>query len=316
MKKLLAIFTALVLAQPAIAQEVPGPESYSDVRDRVVAPPNSPGSSRLIDSSSFTPPVGPVDLLQDVFVDAGILKVRATGRPSLTLTDEAGLAILLPPATWRLAGFTYSGGIVKSSFVWRGPNNQIAVWDFNPATGRRVAQRILTQAVPAVWELVTISRTTVRTDSAYDLETWFWRNKSTGENVAWLMNAHQKLFNQAALPTVPLSWVLVGAGNLYGTGLKDSLLWRNLETGENAVWQVSGTSLSDQCSLLTVPSPDWAVTGIGRLVPGSSIAEDVQWAGPDNQFWNWSQMTACSYDPIPGNYVTSSPNPGLGTPGQ
>lgn len=103
-------------------------------------------------------------------------------------------------------------------------------------------------------------------DSRTDL---FWRNYGTGgpgENGLWLMNSTQ-VTNFVSLPSLPapttgVSWVPLII-DFNGDGRTD-LLWRNTAsgTGTNAVWLISGTSVSSFQSLPTIPintQNDWEI---------------------------------------------------------
>lgn len=77
-----------------------------------------------------------------------------------------------------------------------------------------------------------------------------WRNRQSGENALWQLNgtkfsgsATEAQLNQNVFTTTPVAdanWKMKGAGDFNGDGLGD-LVWRNEQTGVNAVWYMNGS---------------------------------------------------------------------------
>ncbi len=66
-----------------------------------------------------------------------------------------------------------------------------------------------------------------------------WRNGSTGETAAWLMNGTSVLRWKVLLSE--REWNVIAAADLNGDGKAD-LLWENASTGETAAWLMNGTT--------------------------------------------------------------------------
>ncbi|TDJ56160.1 MAG: hypothetical protein E2O40_04885 [Planctomycetota bacterium] len=86
-----------------------------------------------------------------------------------------------------------------------------------------------------------------------------WRNTVTIQHVMWFMDGPTLLPETGLMPGVPSAdWNIVGAGDFDGDGSSD-LLWRNLATGDNLIWFMTGTSLIPDGHLTVHISTDWSV---------------------------------------------------------
>ena len=70
-----------------------------------------------------------------------------------------------------------------------------------------------------------------------------WRNKSTGQNIVWLMNGTSFSTYAELMQVADTNWEIVGTGDFNGDG-KTDILWRNKSTGENVVWFMNGAAFS------------------------------------------------------------------------
>src|SRR5688572_911930 len=90
-----------------------------------------------------------------------------------------------------------------------------------------------------------------------------WRHGSTGDNYLWPMNGTAILPGEGYLRQVAdQSWQIVGLGDFDGDGKAD-MLWRNLSTGENYIYLMSGTSIVGEGYVRTVADQNWQVAGVG-----------------------------------------------------
>lgn len=101
------------------------------------------------------------------------------------------------------------------------------------------------------------------------------------------------------LPTVAVSWKIVGVGDFDRDGRSD-ILWRNTTTGRNAIWR-SGNSTT-QLAIATVTNPDWVIAAVG----------DYDGDGHSDIFWR-NMRTGANTIWKSANYlaqqvVTSVPN--------
>ena len=104
--------------------------------------------------------------------------------------------------------------------------------------------------------------------------TWdlLWRNATTGENAAWLMDG-ATLVGGAMLETMPLEWAVGAVADLDGNGRAD-VVWRNQATGQTRVWFMNGTVVSQVEDLPVAASP-WQLEGAGDF--DRDGREDLLW---------------------------------------
>ena len=101
-----------------------------------------------------------------------------------------------------------------------------------------------------------------------------WRNPSTGENYAYLMNG-VSIAGEGYLRTIAdQNWQVAGIGDFNGDGKAD-ILWRNRSTGENYVYLLDGLSIAGEGYLRTVADQNWQVAGVGDF-DGDGKA-DILW---------------------------------------
>ena len=90
-----------------------------------------------------------------------------------------------------------------------------------------------------------------------------WRHNATGDNYLWPMNGTAILPGEGYLRQVfDQDWQIMGIGDFNGDG-KTDVLWRNLSTGENYLYLMSGTSTIGEGYLRTVADQNWQVVGTG-----------------------------------------------------
>ena len=129
-------------------------------------------------------------------------------------------------------------------------------------------------------------------------------NATANQFVIWLMNGTKLLTNAAGVMTnvVTSTWPsatsqIVGAGPFNG-GQQADILWRDSATGNNYVWNMSGTNFNgvlNQIALFTTNS-SWQIEGVGDF-NGDGIA-DILWRNPSagsNVVWLTSSPLGSTY---------------------
>jgi uncharacterized protein YegP (UPF0339 family) len=85
-----------------------------------------------------------------------------------------------------------------------------------------------------------------------------WRNAQTGENYLYPLNGTTILPGEGYLRTVAdQNWVMSRIGDFNGDGKAD-IFWRNVVTGQNYVYMMSGTSITNEGPVRAVAvETDW-----------------------------------------------------------
>ena len=118
-----------------------------------------------------------------------------------------------------------------------------------------------------------------------------WRNKSTGQNVVWLMNGVTWSSSAEALQVADTNWQIVGTGDFNGDG-KTDILWRNKSTGQNVVWLMNGVTWSSSAAALQVADTNWEIVGTGDF--NGDGKTDILWrnkATGENVVWYMDGVT-------------------------
>ena len=122
-----------------------------------------------------------------------------------------------------------------------------------------------------------------------------WRNKSTGQNVVWLMNG-TALSSYSWIDTVAdTNWQIVGTGDFNGDG-KTDILWRNKSTGQDVVWFMNGATLSSYSWIDTVADTNWQIVGTGDF--NGDGKTDILWRSKStgqNVVWLMNGIALSSY---------------------
>jgi predicted extracellular nuclease/subtilisin-like proprotein convertase family protein len=98
-----------------------------------------------------------------------------------------------------------------------------------------------------------------------------------------------------------LQWTIAGAGQFNGDGQTD-LLWRNQADGSNAVWLMSGATVTGLASVTPVADTAWTIEGTGDFnLDGHT---DIVWKnGPDIATWlmNGTSVSSLAWLPSVGD---------------
>jgi ELWxxDGT repeat protein len=187
-----------------------------------------------------------------------------------TFTSPAALA----DPRWTVAGTNDFDADGHPDILWRNRDSgEVVVWYMNgPAL---TSGTFLTpSALPDTrWGVVGTGDFDV--DGKPDI---LWRNDTSGELVAWLMNGTVLRSGTFLTPAAfaDLDWVAAGTGDFDGDGRTD-IVWRNGLSGQNAIWFLEGTSLL-RGSLTDPPvlaDTRWRIVAIGDY--DSDGKSDVVW---------------------------------------
>jgi translation initiation factor IF-1 len=241
----------------------------------------------------------------------GFNNLNATSQKSITRVADTD---------WKMIAAADFDGDNKADILWRNDRTgENAVW-FMDATstttdGRYAsdeqffANRIRT--VDKNWKMVGAGN--FDDDNKADI---LWRNEVTGENAIWLMNGTRntpvasKANGEKFITSVAGSnWNIAGIGD-FDANSKSDIVWRNSSTGENAVWTVNTSVLTNSGNFFStneqfikdengvnvvVPRNDWRIEAVGDT--NNDGKSDLIWrnyANDTNAVWRMDGAIAAT----------------------
>ena len=112
-----------------------------------------------------------------------------------------------------------------------------------------------------------------------------WRNRASGENVAWLMNGINPAQSVGITPVADVNWSIGGWGD-FNADDKTDILWRNSATGDNTVWLMDGTNPVQDVATSPAADPNWSIGGTGDF--NADDQTDILWRNTttgENRVW-------------------------------
>ena len=126
-----------------------------------------------------------------------------------------------------------------------------------------------------------------------------WRNTSTGQNTAWLMNGGT-VVSYPALPTVAdLAWKIGAVGDLNGDGRAD-LVWSHAGSGQLTAWLMNSDNQPTYASIATNSDANWKLVGAADM--NADNRADLVWrhvTSGQNAVWLMNGASVTSYAWLP-----------------
>ncbi len=202
----------------------------------------------------------------------------AAGSPFNTVTDTH----------WNIAAVADINGDGHPDLLWENSQTgQLTYWLMGGALGTTVLNYgpVFATVTDTHWRVV--SMTDFNGDGKADL---LWENSATGQLVVWYMNGGAiQLYGQVFATVADTHWSVAGAADFNGDGHPD-LLWRNSQSGQVLVWDMTGTAgttVSGYGSpLATLSDPNWHIVGTGDT-NGDSHPDIVWQNGSTGQVLRW-----------------------------
>lgn len=198
---------------------------------------------------------------------------------NFAIGNSALIDPVITDANWKLVTTGDFNGDGKADMLWRNTaTGENAVWlrngfnAFDPNSAEN-SRRVITTA-PIGWNIVGTSD--LNGDGNDDI---VWRNQTTGENAAWLMNGFSANTQFLSNRTIPLDWEIVGIGYLDGDDNAD-LVWRNRQNGENAIWLMNGTQVKEARFIRTITDQNWRIVGVADS--NNDGIDEIAWQNQSN----------------------------------
>ncbi len=200
-------------------------------------------------------------------------------------------AVVVPDASWSVAGISDFNGDHKADILWRNSSGLLADWFMSgPVVGGSGYLNVNgTPVMPdPSWSIAGIGD--LNGDGISDL---LWRD-TNGSTAVWVMNGSSIVgsgylnVNGTIISPDP-SWSVVGMGDFNNDKYAD-LLWRNTATGELAEWQlhssdIIGSNDVNNGSVGLRPDASWTIAGIGDF-NGDGDA-DILWRNSNGTVSEW-----------------------------
>jgi hypothetical protein len=154
---------------------------------------------------------------------------------------------------WRVVGVGDLNGGGKADILWR-----------NSSTGENYVYLMSGTTIVGEGSLRTVADQNWSVAGVADFDgdgraDILWRNGATGENYLYPMNGTTILAGEGYLRTVAdLTWHIAAVGDYNGDGRSD-ILWRNVTSGNNYIYFLSGTSIIGEGYVRTVADQNWSV---------------------------------------------------------
>lgn len=215
-----------------------------------------------------------VDREKNVFLTGyfqGEVDLNLDGTPEQSAGNTDGFVVKLVATVQTNTRHDFDGD-GKADILWRNyTTGENAIWKLDNFAIADAAF-INPPVTDGNWQIITSGD--FNGDGKADI---LWRNISTGRNAIWLMDGLNVLGgdSQQFITSATPDWTMVSAADFDGDG-KDDILWRNYNTGENAVWLMDGFQVNGQfLSIRNVGEPGWKMVAAGD-VDGDGKA-DIIW---------------------------------------
>lgn len=234
----------------------------------------------LVDDGSTI--VGRGDFNNDGYTDL-VYRNPTTGanfvRTNIGRSDE-GISDL-PSVTsrdWHIAGVGDFNADGKSDLLWRNTKEgSTIIWTMDNTTVS--SADFLPAVTERAWHPAAVGD--VGNDGRADI---IWRNQNSGQTVIWQM-VGSLIMNQTELSPAVLDqrWQIGDLADFTGDGKAD-IVWRNMLSGENVIWQMDGTNVVTSFAIPQVPDLNWSFIGM-RDTANTFKKDDFNNDGIPDIFW-------------------------------
>lgn len=222
--------------------------------------------------------------------------------------DEAGQVVgteffpAVDDDDWQLVSFADFNGDGNTDLLWRNDEDDdddsdsgaVRIWLLDDTSV--IGEVELPSVRDDDWTIIDVAD--FNADGTVDL---LWRNRKSGDNVVWFLNAQGQLAGSGFMPRVSdRRWEMIAAADLTGDAKAD-LVWRNSYTGQIAIWEMNGVEFVAARSLsVSVVDYEWEIAEVLDFT-GDGKA-DVLWRNAfsgDNVIWIMDGLTVAGSASLP-----------------
>lgn len=113
-----------------------------------------------------------------------------------------------------------------------------------------------------------------------------WKNTATADVVLWQTKANGSLLSQDTVANEPdANWKMIGVTDV-NNDAKGDIIWRNISTGANRIWRMSGKVISANTAIDSDTNLAWEMVGVGDF--DGDGKGDILWrnsATGQNRIW-------------------------------
>jgi hypothetical protein len=191
-----------------------------------------------------------------------------------------------PEVSWEIAGLGDYNRDGNTDLLWRNARSgENALWYL---LGPRLSLGLFLQPSDPVLALEDTAD--FNRDGELD---YLWRNPQTGSTFLWqtIPSIVGTTASVLTIPT-PANWSMAATADFSRDGNAD-LLWRNLQSGEVALWVMNQFQLGTTAALPRVAEPGWIVGGVGDFDRDGD--SDLLWYNPEKGNVAIWQMNGTSF---------------------
>jgi hypothetical protein len=204
---------------------------------------------------------GVADFNQDGTPDI-VWRNQVTGANAIWMMNGTSLGSIvdlpaLPNTDYRIcgAGNFWDNETYSSYIIWR-----------NYATGQNAVWILVNASLAGIMDLPALPNPDYKLIGAGDFNNdggldIVWRNQTTGQNAFWVPDVDTGDMQIVDLPALPnTNYYIGGLGDFNRDGNLD-IIWRNFQTGQDALWIMDGAALWGITDLPALPNPNYTIAG-------------------------------------------------------